>query len=52
MLNSGSELRVKWNFVDNSELVSLISQWTHIKGENLRHDHLLITINIFSIKRK
>ena len=22
------------------------------KGENLRHDHALITINIFSIKRK
>ena len=24
----------------------------HIKGENLRHDHMLITVNIFSIKRK
>ena len=23
-----------------------------IKGENLRHDHLLITVNICSIKRK
>ena len=23
-----------------------------IKGENLRHDHVLITVNIFSIKRK
>ena len=22
------------------------------KGENLRHDHMLITINMFSIKRK
>ena len=22
------------------------------KGENLRHDHVLITVNIFSIKRK
>ena len=21
-------------------------------GENLRHDHVLITVNIFSIKRK
>ena len=25
---------------------------TSIKGENLRHDHVLITVNIFSIKRK
>ena len=23
-----------------------------LKGENLRHDHVLITVNIFSIKRK
>ena len=22
-----------------------------VKGENLRHDHVLITVNIFSIKR-
>ena len=25
---------------------------TKYKGENLRHDHVLITVNIFSIKRK
>ena len=24
----------------------------YIKGENLRHDHVLITVNTFSIKRK
>ena len=24
----------------------------YIKGKNLRHDHVLITVNIFSIKRK
>ena len=23
-----------------------------LKGENLRHDHVLITVNIFIIKRK
>ena len=29
-----------------------LSQNWNYKGENLRHDHVLITVNIFSIKRK
>ena len=29
-----------------------VCQMSHGKGDNLRHDHVLITVNIFSIKRK